>query len=109
MLTVLKNDIPLFAVKAIGKPAVFFDNKMEYDDDDQEVWNSVVVSVSGFFEEKKKGFETLVAIIHGGLVLFDTREEQIDFFKLFSSEEIAKAGLYISLISEHGEFESDNA
>jgi len=81
------------AVRSIGKPCVYIDNNLDFDNDEQdnEVWNSVVKELIRLYSPNDtytgKYIDIVSTALNSGLIAFDTEAEQKEFFSIFVRKE----------------------
>lgn len=99
------TEINAFAVKQIGKPAVYVSNQ----DSDDNVWQFVIESMKTIYGDKTPEFyDVLSYLISGGLFFFDTVEEQKTFYNVFEQPLTDSSSIYACTYDKNGECITEN-
>jgi len=112
MITYDKNSIVEMAVRFIGKPCVYIDNNLEYNEEDNIVWGFIVKEFIRLYSPNDthtpKYFDVANSALHGGLIAFDTEAEQKEFYSIFTSKEVYGSGIYAVAFDEDGNAMDEN-
>ena len=95
------NEIVTLAVKQKGKPAVYIDNHLTYDEDETCLWRLVC-------EKFEDNVDMLSNLIHGGLFFFEDENEALEFFNFFNTGALYASGIYAELYDESGNCLTEN-
>jgi hypothetical protein len=105
-------EVASLAVKAVGKPAVYVANHVDWDEEEDsgvEIFLlNLVDSTYNDPEEVKLRNELRLLVSTGGLVFFDTKEEQYRFYKLFEEGVVESSCVYACTVDETGKCLTEN-
>jgi hypothetical protein len=95
------NSINSLAVAQKGKPAVYINNGLSFDDNDSHIWECVMESLKPKMD-KNEFLNLLSDLIHGGLFFFDTMEEAQEFLNIFNQNVVYASPIYAQLYDATG-------
>jgi hypothetical protein len=88
------NSINSLAVAQKGKPAVYINNGLTFDDNDSYIGESVMESLKPKIDKDE--------YLNGGLFFFDTMEEAQEFFNVFNQNDVYASPIYAQLYDAAG-------
>ncbi len=105
-------DVTSLAVKAVGKRAVYIENHTDWDKEEERgieifLFNLVENTYKDPKEVKLK-HELRLLVSFGGLVFFNTKEDQYRFYNLFEKGAIDSSYIYACTFDETGKCLTEN-
>lgn len=88
------NAMNSLAVAQKGKPAVYINNGLTFDDNDSYIGESVMESLKPKIHKDE--------YLNGGLFFFDTMEEAQEFFNVFNQNVVYASPIYAQLYDATG-------
>ena len=93
------------AVAQVGKSAVFIANHGPSDD----VWQFVIKSMQTIYGDATPEFHQVMShIVNGGLFFFDTKEEQMTFYRVFEQPLTDSSAIYACTYDASGQCMTEN-
>ena len=104
------NEIVSMAVAHAGKPAVWVNNGLEYEDSsDAVIWKFVMDQVRKLYGNSTEEFYSIMnSLVYGGLFLFDTVDEQQRFYSIFDQPLTNSNAVYACTYNSDGVCENEN-
>lgn len=98
------------AVKQVGKPAVYVNNGLEFDDPkDKAIWQFVRNEIKDIFgDETDEYFKVMGNLGNSALFFFDSEQEQERFYSIFEKELTYSSAIYACTYDKNGECQTEN-
>lgn len=98
------------AVAHIGKPAVYIANHLSFNTTLEDViWQFVVKSIKEIYGDGNiECFDVMAAVLRGGLIFFDTEEEQHRFYRIFEQPLTDSSAIYACTYDAYGNCMTEN-
>lgn len=94
------------AVAHVGKPAVYINNALQFENDaENRVWDHVVTR---FYELYPDNNTEVFNILHGGLFYFDSIEERDQFYSIFNDKPCYASAVYAVVYDGDGTCITEN-
>jgi hypothetical protein len=100
------HSIISMAVQHTGKFAVYINNGLTFEDEDTEIWNSVIERVKIKYPDTH--LDVVSDLICGGLFLFDTEDEAWHFFDIFNSGCVYASAIFAMVYDSNGNGVTEN-
>jgi len=116
MKTLQWHDVLSLAVKQSGKWAVYVGNGLGDTPEDDKVWDFIRESFQSMYSTTRnaenkfhsENDEADLAMLVRGLVLFNTEEEMLKFYRVFEQPLTDSSGVYACTFNPDGEFLTEN-
>ena len=104
------SDINCAAVAHVGKPAVYIANHLSFDTtSEDEILQFVVKSIKEIYGDGTiEFFDIIAAVLHSGLIFFDTEEEQHRFYQIFEQPLTDSSAIYACTYDAYGNCMTEN-
>lgn len=101
------NEINSIAVAAIGRPAIYISNNLDFNlKKDRIAWNFLISAIAEKYGEKSDVYKTIAIL--SGFMFFDDLTELHDFYTLFEHPLIDSGGAYACTYNKFGVMLTEN-
>jgi hypothetical protein len=109
----IKNEVVEFAVRFIGKPCVYIENNLEHDDSESsDVWSFICSELIRLYSPEvqytNQYMNIVSSVLYGGMIAFDTEEEQKKFYSIFMNKEVYGNQIYAVAYDKDGNAMDEN-
>ena len=104
------QEINSLAVRAVGKPAVYVSNGLEYTTpEDDKIWCCIQNEMRNIYGDKTtKFYDVMSGLVSGGMFFFEDSGKAYSFYKVFELLPVDSSAVYACLYDRVGSCETEN-